>query len=169
VKEAATKFQVGKIVWRGFRYWNDLDLTLSGLGGYVGWNTTFIPYRILAVTEQRIKIGLLTDSINGTDATEKDRKPLFLDRGKMERQGKQYHTRFHEWFYAAKPATDPEQRGSQGNAISVLNLPTFYTKDDVRRAYKRLARIAHPDNGGSNAAFIELKRAHDEALRSTYD
>jgi len=163
----ATPFQVGKIVWRGYRYWNDLDLTFSGLGGHVGWNTSFIPYRILAVTGQRLKVGLLADSINGIAATEKDRKPLFLDLMKMERRGKQYHTRFHEYFYATKPATDPERRGSQANtAISVLNLPTLYTESDVRRAYKRLARTAHPDSGGSNAAFIELKRAHDEALRT---
>lgn len=160
-----TRFQVGKIVWRGFRYWNDLN-PIAALFGRPGWNTTFIPYRILAITEQRIKIGLLADSINGTDATDKDRKPLFLDLGKMERQGKQYHTRFHEYFYATKPTTDPEQRGSQVSAISILNLPAIYTESDVRRAYKRLARTAHPDSGGSNAAFIELRRAHDEALRS---
>lgn len=159
-------FQVGNLVWRGYRYWNDFDMSFSGLGGYVGWNTTFVPYRILAITRQRIKVGLLPDSVNGKDATENDRKPLFLDLGKMERQGKQYHTRYHEYFYATKPASDPERRGSQVSASSVLNLPTPYTESDVRRAYKRLARTAHPDNGGSNAAFIELKRAHDEALKS---
>lgn len=162
-----TSFQAGKIVWRGYRYWNDLDLTFSGLGGNVGWNTTFIPYRILAVTGQRLKVQLLADSINGTDATEKDRKPIFLDLGKMQRTGKQYHTRFHEYFYATKPTTNPERKSVESAAANnVLNLPTFYTKDDVRRAYKQLAKTTHPDLGGSNAAFIELKRAHDEALRT---
>lgn len=163
-----SSFKVGKIVWRGYRYWNDLDMTFSGLGGYVGWNTTFVPYRILAITEQRIKVELLSDSINGNTVAEKDRKPLFLDRGKMEQQGKQYHTRFHEWFYTVKPTADPERKTAQAveKASNVLNLPPIYTEQDVRRAYKRLARTAHPDSGGSNAAFIELKRAHDEALRS---
>jgi hypothetical protein len=162
-----TPFQIGGVVWRGYRYWNDLDLTFSGLGGNVGWNTTFVPYLVLAFTRKRIKVMLLSDSINGTDATAEDREPLFLDRGTMERQGKQYHTRFHEYFYATKPATDPERRDSQANsAISVLNLPPLYTESDVRRAYKRLARNAHPDSGGSDEAFIQLKRAHDEALRT---
>lgn len=158
----------GKIVWRGYRYWNNLDLTFSGLGGKVGWNTTFVPYRILAVTSKRIKVALLPDSINGRSANELDRKPIFLDRAVLERDGKNYHARFREFFYAAKPATDPEQKSVQvtASAISVLNLPALYTESDVRRAYKRLARTVHPDNGGSNAAFIELKRAHDEALRS---
>lgn len=159
-------FQVGNTVWRGYRYWNDLDLTFSGLGGYVGWNTTFIPYRIVAITEDRIKLQLLADSINGIDATEKDRKPLYLKRLVMQNRGAQYHTRYHEYFYATKPAADPERRDSQGNASNVLKLPTLYTESDVKRAYRRLARTAHPDAGGSDAAFIELKRAHDEALRS---
>ena len=163
----ASTFKIGGVVWRGYRYWNNLDLTFSGLGGNVGWNTTFVPYLVLKFTRKRIKVMLLADSINGTDATAEDREPLFLDRGTMERQGKQYHTRFHEYFYATKPATDPEQRDTrQDSAHNVLNLPPFYTEDDVRRAYKRLARTAHPDSGGSNAAFIELKRAHDEALRT---
>lgn len=159
-------FQVGKIVWRGYRYWNDLDMSFSGLGGRVGWNTTFVPYRIVAVTAKRIKVVLLADSINGRVANELDRKPIFLDRAVLERDGKNYHTRFYEFFYATKPASDPERGDLLPNAPSILNLPAFYTEADVRRAYKRLARTAHPDNGGSNAAFIELKAAHDEALRS---
>ncbi len=161
-----TAFKIGAIVWRGFRYWNDLDMTFSGLGGNVGWNTTFIPYQVLKFTRKQIKVMLLADSINGTDATEQDREPLVLDRKTMERTGKQYHTRFHEYFYAVKPDADPEQRAAQSNAPNVLNLPPLYTESDVRRAFKRLARTAHPDHGGSNAAFIELKKAHDEALRS---
>lgn len=162
---AAKKFQIGGVVWRAFRYWNNLDLAFSGFGGRAGWNTTFVPYSVLRFTRKRIKVMLLADSINGKEATEKDREPLFLDRSTMEQKGKQYHTRYHEYFYAAKPVRDPEQGGQPINAISILNLSTPHTESDVRRAYKRLARIHHPDNGGSNAAFIELKQAHDEALR----
>jgi hypothetical protein len=157
-------FKIGGIIWRGYRYWN--DISFIGIGGHVGWNTTFVAYRIIDFTPTRIKIALLADSINGIDATEKDRKPLFLNRATMEGRGKQYHTRYHEYFYAVKPERDPELRHSPVNAIGLLDLPIPYSESDVRRAYKRLARTAHPDHGGTEAAFIELKQAHDEAMRS---
>lgn len=165
------EFRVGGIVWRGYRYWSGLSLLEQSLlgnpatGDYSGWNTTFVPYSVLAFTRKRIKVMLLPDSINGTEATEKDREPLFLDRATMERDGKQYHARYHEYFYAVKPKSDPEHRHSSSETIGVFNLPVPYTKADVRRAYKRLAHDAHPDHGGSESAFIELKKAHDEALR----
>lgn len=149
-------FKVGQIIWRGHRSWVNLfDFT----GGTVGWNTTFIPYRITGITAQRIKVEVLPDSINGTPS---DKKPLFLKRGIMELAGKQYHTRFHEYFYAEKPKADPERRGSITN---VLNLTAPFTADDVNRQYKQLARKLHPDAGGTDAQFIELQRARDEALR----
>lgn len=158
-------FKVGGIVWRGYRYSVDLRATW-GRFGYPGWNTLFVPYRILAITSQRIKVQLLPDSINGEPATAKDKSPLFLDRQTLAARGKQYHTRYHEYFYTTKPERDPEQRYSSPEKVSILNLPTPYTEADVRRAYKRLAKTAHPDCGGSEAAFIELKKAHDAALRS---
>lgn len=158
----ADKFKIGGIVWRGYRYWN--DLTFAGIGGRVGWNTTFVPYRITGITGHRIKVQLLPDSINGEPATVKDKAPLFLNRATLAARGSQYHTRYHEYFYTTKPKRDPEQRHSSPESVSVLNLPTPYTEADVRRAYKRLAKKAHPDHGGSEAAFIELKQAHDAAL-----
>src|SRR6185295_2548747 len=141
-------FKVGQIVWRGHRHW--VNLFSFGLGN-VGWNTVFIPYRVIGITSQRIKVEVLPDSINGTPA---DKKPLFLDRARMERVDKQYHTRYHEYFYAEKPKTDPEQRSTP--SISVLSLTAPFTADDVNRQYKRLARRLYPDAGGTAAQFIEL-------------
>ena len=49
--------------------------------------------------------------------------------------------------------------------FAVLGVPRS-TRDarDVRRAYRRLARDAHPDRGGSEARFDRLTRALDAAL-----
>ncbi len=48
---------------------------------------------------------------------------------------------------------------------SVLGVGAGATLGDIKRAYHSKAREAHPDNGGSDAAMIELNRARDEAMR----
>lgn len=49
-------------------------------------------------------------------------------------------------------------------ALEVFGLGADATADDVRRAYRRGARKAHPDKGGSDAAFIDLQAQRDRAL-----
>jgi|SRR5882724_435535 len=153
-------FKVGQTIWRGYRYW--VDLSFVQFDYAAGWNTLFIPYRILAITSQRIKVQLLADSINGREA---NKKPVYLNRAVLEKDGKQYHTRFHEYFYATKPSRDPEQRYSPAASISIFNLPSPFTAHDVNREYKKLARTLHPDAGGTHEQFVELQRTRDEALR----
>ena len=43
--------------------------------------------------------------------------------------------------------------------ILELELPT--TRDAVQRAYRRLAKLYHPDRGGLSAQFIAVKQAYD--------
>jgi hypothetical protein len=49
-------------------------------------------------------------------------------------------------------------------ALTALGLTASATELDVRRAFRRLALVTHPDRGGSTAAFIELKANFDNAL-----
>lgn len=42
----------------------------------------------------------------------------------------------------------------------VLSLPYDAVSDDVRAAFRRLARVTHPDRGGSAAAFHEARAAY---------
>lgn len=130
----------------------------------------FLPYAVYKITAKRIVICALTGH--------KGLGPeMFLNRQVMERDGKQYHTKFHEYFYAVKPKVDPEHRYYEwripsfhqvfgdSEYLTTLGLKQPYTVNEAKRAYRRLAKTAHPDKGGSTQAFVKLKTAFDTALR----
>jgi DnaJ-class molecular chaperone len=56
---------------------------------------------------------------------------------------------------------------------SILEVDRTASADDIKSAYKRLARIHHPDKGGDEARFKELGKAYevlsDEQRRAQYD
>lgn len=68
---------------------------------------------------------------------------------------------------AGQHAYSPQQRPQQRRSWqTVLGLTGDPTRDDVMRAYHRLAKRHHPDvPGGSVAKMKELNIAKDEALR----
>jgi hypothetical protein len=155
-------FHVGQTIYHGWRYWKSEGLES---GEVLGWNTLYLPYRIVKITAARIHV-----EHKGTRVQ--------LNRERMEQDGKQYHSRFHEYFYAVKPPPESRDWNWAGSvsawampnlfpveSLTILGLSLPCTRDDVRRAYKRLAKKAHPDLGGTQQAFIRLKQAHDSALR----
>ena len=154
-------FQVGQTIYHGWRYWKTDGLES---GEVLGWNTLYLPYTIKKITPAQIVV------------EHKDTR-IHLNRAKMQTEGKQYHSRFHEYFYAEEPQRESRDWNWAGNkpnfvipnftgdCLATLGLSTPYTRADVRRAYKRLAKTAHPDLGGTQQAFIKLKAAHDSALR----
>lgn len=156
------QFQIGQIVYHGWRYWKSEGLKFGELPG---WNTIYLQYHVTKITAARICV-------------ERKDTRIQLNRVTMEREGKQYHTRFHEYFYAEKPAPESKDWNWAGStfaqawgtaldsdALGVLGLSLPVTRADVRRAYKRLAKTVHPDLGGTHEEFIKLKNAHDSALR----
>lgn len=64
--------------------------------------------------------------------------------------------------FAALPAP---AAGKDWQVVLELQDLLLPTADDVRKAYRRLAAVHHPDRGGDPAKMAELNRARDEALR----
>ena len=55
-------------------------------------------------------------------------------------------------------------RMSLADARSILGVSAEATEDDIRAAYSRLMRMAHPDRGGTNGLAAQLNAARDRLL-----
>jgi hypothetical protein len=51
--------------------------------------------------------------------------------------------------------------------FTVLGLTPMATPAEIKRAFRRLALVTHPDRGGEARAFMLATWAHDEALRQS--
>lgn len=148
-------------LWHGKRYWTHHPVGEQ----LMGWNTQFEPCAVIKKTPKRIHINSPTHG------------SMQLNRAALERDGKVYHSKVHEYFHKERPAVDPEKptqayydflarfHGTP-NALRVLGLSPGCSHNDIKRAYKRLAKTRHPDAGGSQQAFIELQQAYKQALAS---
>ncbi len=47
------------------------------------------------------------------------------------------------------------------NYYEILNLPNFSSIDDIKKSYKELIKINHPDKGGNSEEFEKVKNAFD--------
>lgn len=54
-------------------------------------------------------------------------------------------------------------------AAATLGVEPGATKDEIRRAFRARAKLAHPDTVGSNEAFIALRRAVERMLPAAPD
>lgn len=120
---------------------------------HIGWNTDFEPCPVFKTTAKRI--GILSPTLG----------ILYLNRAELERDGRVYHSKPHEYFYRVKPAVDPEKpkpsaSGETIKAFNYLGLDYPSPRKEVEKAYKRLAKRAHPDTGGTHDDFIELNNAY---------
>ena len=53
----------------------------------------------------------------------------------------------------------------QIKCIQMLNLSWPCTEAEVKRAYRRSVKSAHPDGGGSQEMFLALQEAYEQALQ----
>lgn len=46
-------------------------------------------------------------------------------------------------------------------ALGIMQLSEGYSEDDLRKTYRKLAKKAHPDAGGSAEQFMLIKEAYE--------
>jgi preprotein translocase subunit Sec63 len=62
-------------------------------------------------------------------------------------------------------ATNEKARNQVQEWWDVLGVSRTATKDEINKAFKRKARQAHPDVGGSDDEMKEINQAREEGLR----
>lgn len=70
---------------------------------------------------------------------------------------------FHQQFTPARASFLGEGNGDESmiDLYQVLGIKKCATQEEIHSAYRRKAKIAHPDSGGSVTEFGELVTAHD--------
>ena len=66
---------------------------------------------------------------------------------------------------AAKTSSPATGRLSEAEARSILGVSDLADEQEIRAAYARLMRMAHPDRGGTDGLAAQLNAARDRLLR----
>lgn len=64
-------------------------------------------------------------------------------------------------LYAIKPTEIRTPQYNMKNPWNTLGLSPAATPEEIKRAYRKLAAIHHPDRGGNKDKFDELQKAYD--------
>ncbi|SET71330.1 DnaJ domain-containing protein [Thalassotalea agarivorans] len=59
----------------------------------------------------------------------------------------------------------PEERRQRMHRLMGLDPSKTYSKSDLKKQYRKMRFKAHPDQGGSEKAFVELTQAYEELLK----
>ena len=67
----------------------------------------------------------------------------------------------------------PKKDANTTHYYEILGVPKTATQEEIRKAYRKLVKIKHPDKGGNEQEFQELQTAYDilsdENKRKVYD
>jgi hypothetical protein len=58
----------------------------------------------------------------------------------------------------------PVNTMKKSRSHEILQIEPPVTEDDIKKAYRRLCLVHHPDKGGSNDEFIKINNAYNELL-----
>ena len=79
------------------------------------------------------------------------------------------YLRLHMWKMQKKFISvtniQSQLEGAQFKCIQTLNLTWPCTEAEVKGAYRKLVKSAHPDGGGSQELFLALQEAYEQALQ----
>lgn len=131
------------------------------------WDAPCVPiavkHRIVRKTAGRIYV----EREPFREDREKAGTTIIVNRAILNRKGRWSHPWKSETFYATEEgAMRAAHELSMGapSWCSTLGVQLPCSIDDVKAAYRKLAKDVHPDVGGDPAAFVELERAYRVAL-----
>jgi hypothetical protein len=134
-----------------------------------------VPHRVVQKTRKYVYVAQHPYSADDVTGGWQDREvPTFrLDRKRLDREGyafipaTAYLTGTEEPMFFAAPHHERTTAGDRQlpKCLRVLGISWPCTVTDVKEAYRRLVKSAHPDGGGSHDGFLALQEAYEQALR----
>lgn len=129
-----------------------------------------VPHRVVRRTQKFVFIEQRPYSPDELTGGWFERKsPTFrLNRRFLEREGYAYvpttaYVEDAEEIYFSNEYTQASEE-VQLKCLQLLNLTWPCTEAEVKGAYRRLVKSAHPDGGGSQEMFLLLQEAYEQAL-----
>lgn len=94
-----------------------------------------------------------------------DVRTIALDRAEFEEHGEAFGgPRGNRQYYHDRPYEERTEALPTVPCFVALGLAPPITSADVSRAYRRKAKLYHPDHGGDPEKFKAIQRAYEEAL-----
>lgn len=87
-----------------------------------------------------------------------------LRRERAKKREEEFHQRQRErehWENRFRQSFQNRPDQNKINAMKLMGLSDGFTKADVKKAYRKLSKVHHPDCGGLQANFIKLTKAYN--------
>ena len=125
----------------------------------------FMDCDILKVTKKIVTIRFFDDNTNRFCNVRLKRE--ILDRDEL-----MYHRARGHFFKLTRP--EEVRKKTLGYLLrskpyDKLGLPEKADRDEVKKAFRKLAQIHHPDKGGDPAMYVEIKAAYESILSQDED
>ncbi|WP_442484456.1 DnaJ domain-containing protein [Aeoliella sp. SH292] len=133
------------------------------------WDT-FMMYRIVKKTKKRIYVdwNLYSDMPKSPTGKWYDyhTRTFILDREEFEKTGRaKSKSRGYDVFYADPSIYLAElKRSNRPECFERLGVPGGATVEEIKAAYRILAKDTHPDRGGDAKEFVAIKEWFDQAM-----
>jgi hypothetical protein len=128
------------------------------------FETRSTPHRIVKKTAKRVYVEYRENSWTENGQTYHDVETLVLDRQELETKG-QASNRRQWWHYFYTTPCELRREAYGYGCLDFLGMKIERTKEAVNAAYRKLAKVRHPDHGGDAEGFKELQSAFEQAKK----
>jgi hypothetical protein len=135
-----------------------------------GRNAFTTLHRVVKVTRHRVYVDGNSGESQGWRGYKIDIL-IGLNREELEKEGRAWSESQQRYYYVMSSSNawyeeedEFDEEDSLPAFVEILELSVPFSIHDVKRAYRKKAKTAHPDAGGSIEEFLALQESYEKAL-----